>query len=176
MFDRILDVIAKVWEQLLPWEIVNCYQSGVVLRLGCYHRTVQPGLAWKIPFIEDLVAVSCVLTTLRLPPQTLTTSDGFSVVVAVIVKYKIDDPKPYVTEIWDQGDVLADVTMGMVRERVQKTPWKNSLADDLPNDITISVRRAVKRFGFSIESITFTDFGRVRSLRLIQQPAVNLDN
>jgi regulator of protease activity HflC (stomatin/prohibitin superfamily) len=122
------------------------------------------------------ITVNTVLTTLRLPPQTLTTADGNSVVMSAIIKYRVEDVAAYVTQIWDATDVLADVSMGTVRERVQKASWSECLNGDLSNEVTIAVRRAVKRFGFAVESITFTDFGRVRSLRLIQQPVTNLEN
>lgn len=176
MFDRLLDFVARCWEHLVPCEIVKVYEGGAVLRFGCLNRTVGPGLAWKYPVIEDIITVNTVLTTLRLPPQTLTTADGNSVVMAAIIKYRVEDVAAYVTQIWDATDVLADVSMGTVRERVQKASWADCLNGDLSNEVTIAVRRAVKRFGFAVESITFTDFGRVRSLRLIQQPITNLEN
>ena len=176
MFDRILDNLSKLWDFLKFCQIIKVYETGVVLRWGKVHRKVEPGLVWKWPVFEDLIEANSVLTTLRLSPQTLTTADGQSVVVTAIVKYWIEDIELYTTKIWDAVDVLADETMGTVRERIQKTSWADALVGDLANEITITVRRAVKPFGFGISRITFIDFGRVRSIRLIQPSGASLDN
>lgn len=174
MFDRILDIIVKIWADILPFEVVKVYEAGAVLRFGKFHRKVGPGLAWKIPFAEDIITANTVLTTLRLIPQTLTTADNHSVVIGAIIKYKIADVEAYVTQIWDQNDVLADVTMGAIGDVVSKSNWADMLRDRL--DVIDVVRRQVNQYGFRIHNITFTDFGRVRSLRLIQQPVTTLEN
>lgn len=174
MFDRILDIIIKAWDSLLPFEIVKVYEAGAVLRFGRFHRKVEPGLAWKIPFAEDIITANTVLTTLRLIPQTLTTADNQSVVIGAIIKYRIEDVEAYVTQIWDQHDVLADVTMGAIGDAVAKATWADLLVNRL--DVIGVVRRQVNQYGFKIHNITFTDYGRVRSLRLIQQPTLSLDN
>lgn len=176
MFERLIDILAGAWERLSPWEIVNVYQTAAILRCGRFNRTLQAGLHWKWPLIESVITVETCVTTLRLPPQTLTTKDGAGVVVATIVKYQVDDVKPYVTDIWDQRDVLADVVMGAVRSAVSDLEWPVLLAEPPEKRALELVRREVKNYGFKVHKITFTDVGRVRSLRLIQANPMDLAN
>lgn len=173
MFEKLIELLAGAWSNLRPYEIVEAYNRGVVLRFGRYHRTLAPGLHWKWPFAEDIVSVLACITTLPLPPQTLTTYDDVGVVVAAVVKYEIVKPEPYVTDIWDQRDVLSDVTMGAVRKAVSATKYVDLIASPPEDRVLELVRKEVNRYGFKIHAITFTDLGRVRSLRLIQAQRVD---
>jgi regulator of protease activity HflC (stomatin/prohibitin superfamily) len=168
MLEKLIDLLAGVWSSLRPYEVVEAYNRGVVLRFGRYSRTLQPGIHWKWPLAEDVVSVIACITTLPLAPQTLTTQDDVGVVVAAVVKYEITKPESYVTEIWDQRDVLADVTMGAVRQAVVAMKYADLIANPPEDRIIELVRKAVNRYGFKVHAITFTDLGRVRSLRLIQ--------
>jgi regulator of protease activity HflC (stomatin/prohibitin superfamily) len=177
MFERLLELVLGVWDSAVPWVVVNAYENSVVLRLGKYHRTLTPGLHWKLPFADDPNGVNMSTTTLRLPPQTLTTQDGIGVVVSVIVKYKVVDPRPYVTDVWDQVDVLADTVMGATRLAVADATWKE-LAENPPEKVVAaSTRKQVNKYGFRVEAITFIDLGRVRSIRLMgDREMTSLDN
>jgi regulator of protease activity HflC (stomatin/prohibitin superfamily) len=120
MFERLIDLILQLGDKLMPCFLVDAYQHAGVLRFGKFHRTCEPGFHWKWPFVEHIIDVMTCITTLRLPPQTLTTSDGKAVVVAAIVRYSIDDVEPYICDIYDQHDALADVTMGAVRTLIRE--------------------------------------------------------
>ena len=168
MFERLIDLIVGAWHRLCPLEIIEAYNTGVVLRFGVYHRTLAPGLHWKWPVFEDVVSVLSCITTMPLQPQTLTTSDDKSVVVAAIVKYQISKPEPYVTDIWDQKDVLADVAMGAVQQAVSAATWAELVSTPPEEKILKAVRRETLRYGFDVQKVTFTDIGKIRSIRLIQ--------
>jgi membrane protease subunit HflK len=173
MFERLLDLLVAAWDRAAPGEVIDIYAGGGVLRLGNYHRTLGPGYHWKWPFIERVVEVLTCETTQRIPPQSLTTKDGAHVVVACIVRYQISDVEKYVSLIWDQADVLVDVTAGAVRKAVGEMEWK-ALLESPPEDvITPLVRKAVNRYGFKIHAITFTDMAKAHSIRLIQPVPVN---
>ena len=176
MFEKLIDLLVAAWEWISPLSVIDVYEKGVVLRFGRYHRTLDAGYHWKWPYAERVFEVRSNVTTMRLPPQTLTTHDGKSIVVSAVVKYSIVDPKPYICGIEDQVDVLADVTLGAIARHVRAIDW-DALRVDPPEDkVATTVRRQVNRYGFEIEAVTFSDLGRVNSLRLIQPGAINLGN
>lgn len=168
MFEKLVELLAGAWSALRPYELVEVYNRGVVLRFGRVHRTLQPGLHWKWPLAEDVVSVMTVITTLPLPPQTLTTRDDRGVVIGATVKYQIVKPEPYVSDIWDQRDVLNDVTMGALLDAVREMDYAALIAQPPTARVLELVRKEVNRYGFKVHAVTFTDLGRVRSLRLIQ--------
>ena len=168
MFEKLLDLLIGGWHRLCPLEIIEAYNRGVVLRFGRYNRTIEPGLHWKWPVVEDIVSVLACVTTMPLAPQTLTTKDDKSVVVAAIIKYQIAKPEPYVTDIWDQKDVLADVAMGAVQQAVSAATYAELVSAPPEDKILKMVRKETLRYGFDVLKVTFTDVGKTRSLRLIQ--------
>ncbi|BAU48020.1 hypothetical protein SVA_1457 [Sulfurifustis variabilis] len=89
---------------------------------------------------------------------------------------QVKDVKAYVINIWDRNDVLADVTMGAIRAAVNGLTYAELVAQPPEPQVLDAVRREVNQFGFKLHKITFSDLGRVKSLRLIQHAADKLDN
>jgi regulator of protease activity HflC (stomatin/prohibitin superfamily) len=176
MFDRILDWFDKGWQWIKPFNVIDAWETGAVLRVGKFNRAVPPGLHWKWPFIEQVVEITTVETTMRLPPQTLTTKDGVGVVVSAIVRYSIPNIERYVTQIFDAKDVLADVTLGAVRQAVTSTDYVDLMREPPEKAIAAAVRKDVNDYGFKVYRVTFFDLARVRSIRLIQASPMDLDN
>lgn len=168
--EKLIDLLISWWKRISPFFVIHVYEHAVVLRFGRYSRSRTPGFYWKYPFIEEVIIVTTVVTTLRLPPQTITTKDNKSVVVAAIVKYSIRDPKPYVCEIWDRTDVLADVALGAIVRETRALLWDELYTNPPEQAVLREVRRQVNQYGFKIDAVTFTDLGRVNSLRLISPP------
>lgn len=176
MFDRIFDFLARFGVEALPFIVIPVYQNGGVLRFGRYHRTIGPGIHWKIPFVDDVYRENIFLTTVRLQPQTLTTKDDVSVVVTGVVKYKVVDVEPYLSRIGDQHDLLIDTAMGSILRVVHELEFQQLLDEPPEAKVASDIRRKVKSFGVEIDTFTFTDMGRIRSIRLITHTPTILDN
>ena len=167
MFERILDFIAASWNVLRPWVIVADYEGGVILRFGRYLRELDPGLHWKLPIADSAVITSTVVTTMALRPQTLTTLDDLTVVISAIVKYRIADVRAYLLDIWDSADVLNDVTLGAIREIVSSVNYCDLQNKQIEEQVLEIVQSESELFGVHVYKVTFSDLGRVRSIRLI---------
>lgn len=167
MGDRLLDFLSQFWTWLRPYELILEYEGGVILRFGKYHKTITPGLWWKWPLAEYAITCHTAITTLRLPSQTLTTKDSHQIGVSSIIKYKIESPKQYLLEIWNSGDVLVDVTMGAIKTVVNEQTLEDLIHENTEELILKEVRKECNRYGFRIHKITFTDMGRIKTLRLM---------
>lgn len=176
MFDKILDWIDRGWAWLKPYIVIDAFEKGAVLRLGRFNRALEPGLHWKWPFVEWVIEITTCVTTMRLPPQTLTTKDGVGIVAAVVVKYEIKDVEPYATLVFDAKDVLGDVTMGAVRRAVSSSAYEAIMSEPPEPAILSAVRKEVNEYGFKVHRITFIDLAKVRSIRLITAGPADLDN
>ncbi|MBR0479904.1 slipin family protein, partial [Candidatus Saccharibacteria bacterium] len=53
--------------------IVNQYERGIVLRLGKYHHTMNPGLRLIIPYIDKMTKVDVRTTPMYIPKQEVIT-------------------------------------------------------------------------------------------------------
>lgn len=177
MFERLIDLLLSVWDRAAPAFIVHAYQHAGVLRFGRYHRTCSPGFYWKIPFVEESIEVLTTVTTMRLPPQTITTADGRPVVASAMIKYSIRDVRPYICDITDQHDVLADVTLGAIRMAVREMTAEQLVSEPPEKRVLEIVRKNVNEYGFKVHAVTFIDLAAVKTLRLIAgNVPVSLDN
>lgn len=177
--ERILDWIERGWSRIKPFFELDIYDKAAVMRFGRFHREVGPGgLYWKWPFVEHVVEITAVETTWRSIAQPLTTKDRQTVAVSTVVRYEIEKVEPYVTLIYDQHDVLADRTMGLIRRLVAKRTFDELVdAEEPEKEIATQLRRAVHRYGFKIHDVTFTGFTRARPIMWItQSTAASLDN
>ncbi len=167
MFERIFDFIAGFWNVLRPWVVVNDFEGGVVLRFGRYLRELNPGLHWKVPLADTAITTSTVITTMALRPQTLTTYDDLTVVISAIVKYHIADVRAYLLDIWDSADVLNDVTLGAIKKIVASHDYSDLQDHEIEQDVLAIIQQEAEKFGVHVHNVTFSDLGRVRSIRLI---------
>lgn len=174
MFDWIKDLLSATGSLLLPVVICHAWQGGVILRWGRWHRTISPGYYAKIPLVEDVVLFEKCETTMRLPAQSLTTKDDVAVVVSSIVKYEIKNAQKYVCDVWDQKDVLADVTAGAIAGWVQENTYAELMSGEPEKKVLTKVKWGVGKYGFEVNQLTFTDKIKARSLRLIM-PGVTKD-
>jgi len=167
MFERVLDFIANSWNILRPVVVVSDFEGGVILRFGRYNREIKPGLHWKFPLADNAMITSTVITTMALRPQTLTTKDDLTIVLSAIVKYHISDVRTYLLDIWDSADVINDLTLGAIREVVASVIYKDLQGHLIEEEVLRTIKDEAMRYGVDIHKVTFSDLGKVRSLRLI---------
>jgi regulator of protease activity HflC (stomatin/prohibitin superfamily) len=169
--DKLFELIEKAWDRAKPFEEVKQYEAGVMLRLGKYARTLGPGLHFKWPFVEMMMSANTATTTLRSGNQSLTTADGINVVVASVLKYHISDAKVYLIEVWDAIDAMTDILAGSTAEVIQSRKYEECTFEDVRKEIEKTTRREARRWGIEVERVTITDFGKLRSIRLLQDNA-----
>jgi len=106
-----------------------------------------------------------VAQTVDLLPQTLTTKDGKSIVLKGIIRYKVNDCKKYLMTVNSAKDVLVDTVQGVIREIIEDYTWGSDI--ELNDLITEKSASVVEVWGIKVESVTLTDFGIIRTYRLM---------
>jgi modulator of FtsH protease HflK len=109
--------------------LFNCFvliaeqQRGVVLRFGAYHRTLDPGPNFKLPWpIERAIKVEATQIKNFAPkPVPVLTRDENIVLVEINVQYRISDPKLALFGTRDADAVLEEATLSSVREQVGRS-------------------------------------------------------
>lgn len=82
-------------------KIIQQHEKGLILQLGKYRTTANPGLNFLIPFIETMVFVDMRERVINVDPQKVITKDNVSVVVDAAIYYKVIDPVKAEFEIED---------------------------------------------------------------------------
>lgn len=165
MFDKLIDFILHFISDILPFHIVNEWESGVYLRFGKYVKVVNPGLRFKIPFVDKIWTHEVITQTVHLQPQTLTTLDEKSIVLKSIVRYHVNDVKKFLLNVMHASDVLVDTTQGIIRDTVEGTNWEDLY--DINELLKSEVTQVVQDWGITIERVTLTDLGIVNTYRII---------
>ena len=169
MFDKLIEFIINMIDKVLPFWVVKQTDNGVLLRLGKYKKTLLPGFYWKYPFADDILTHHVLTALLSIPVQSLTTKDGKQIVIKAVVKYKVEDVKPLLLEIWDSTDAISDVTQSIVKKQIHMRTWQQCNDDDVDNEITKKLRIEMRKWGINIESVTMTDIGITPSIRLFNE-------
>ncbi len=71
--------------------IINQYERGVVLRLGRYSRTLDPGFRVIIPYIDKMHKIDIRTTPMDIPKQEVITKDNVTVNVDAVVYARVID-------------------------------------------------------------------------------------
>lgn len=166
MFDKLFEILFRIWKELLPFYIVKEYQLACILRLGKFYKVAGIGFHFKIPFVDETSIGYVKTRTEHLPSQTLTTSDNKQVVLKTIIRFCVFDIKKYTIDVWSPGDVLKDTVQGIVGTIVQNNTWEY-ISKGIEEEILTNTIPIVDKFGITVEKITFSDFAAVRTLRLI---------
>ena len=165
MFDKLLEFITNLGHEILPFTIVNQWEQGVYLRVGKFKKIVKPGIEFKIPFFDKIWVHEVITQTIQLHPQTLTTADEKGVVLKSIIRYHINDVQKFLLNVIHASDVLVDTTQGVIRDIVEVTEWNDLV--DVNEIITNKVSELVTDWGITIEKITLTDLGIVKTYRIM---------
>ena len=83
--------------------VVSQYEKGLVLRLGRYRATVDPGLTFLVPVIEGMIKVDMRERVINVEPQKVITKDNVSVTVDAVIYYRISDPVKATFEVQNFG-------------------------------------------------------------------------
>lgn len=169
MIEQLIALISSFWRQIIPFYVVDEFDKGIKLRLGRFKSVVEPGLRFKLPFMDEVLIESVVTNTYNLPSQALTTKDNKEIVVAAVVKYNISDIKKFMLNITDTESAIQDICLGKVRSALTSKNWVECQEDTVDNYISSKVRSEVKQYGISIEKVSLTDMTRVRSYRLFME-------
>ncbi len=130
-----LGLVVTVFSLLFGFSSIPTNSVGVKLRFGAYSKTVEPGLAYAIPYVDEII----VVPTQRLlklefgfatrsstnefqgddspeDTETMITGDLNTALVPWVVQYRITDPKAYLFGAREPEQTLRDVSESVMRE------------------------------------------------------------
>jgi len=150
--------------------IVNEYERAVVLRLGKYQKTAEPGAHWHLPFgITEFWPVDIRYSTRNLSCQTLTTVDDKTVLVSIVLRYRVRDPKKFELEVEDADTVLQDGAYGELGKLVRASTWEEMWDETFVKQLREQIRRRAGRWGVEVTDVEFTDLSLSRTYRILNE-------
>jgi len=144
---------------LVLWAISGVYtvdqqERGVVLRLGKYLETVQPGLHWNPPLIDSVTKVNTTKVRSHTSRGTMLTEDENIVDVSLSVQYVVANPKDFYLRVKDPELSLAHATDSALRHVVGSSEMHGVLTEGreiLAIDVQARLQNYVDRYGTGLQ-------------------------
>ena len=110
----LLGVVLLIWAALGIYQ-VDEQERGVVLRFGKFYDTVQPGLHWNPPLIDEVSLLNITKVRSVSFREIMLTQDENIVEVKLSVQYVIDDPVNFVLTVRDPERSLQHAAQSALR-------------------------------------------------------------
>jgi modulator of FtsH protease HflC len=139
---------------------VHQTKQVLVLQFGQHVRTIkEPGLNFKLPFLQNVVEYESRILSFDPPAETVILSDQKRMIVDAFVRYKIDDPLNFYKTVRSERGVLSrlnGVVDSSLRQTLGNVTLLTVLSDErakIMNDIKETVDEVAQRFGIKIVDV-----------------------
>lgn len=157
---------------------VHQTQQALVLQFGeVRDEKKEPGLHFKLPFIQNVVYLDKRILPLNSPPQEVQAAGQTRLVVDAFARYRIVEPLPFyqsLLTISNANNRLATILNASVRQVLGGASFTSIVRDDRPelmDQIATNMTAAVERFGIDIVDVKIrrADLPEENSLRVFER-------
>src|SRR5215207_1374081 len=127
--------------------------SGIVERLGRYHKTLSPGLNILVPFIDRLrPLVDMREQVVSFPPQPVITEDNLVVSIDTVIYFQVTDPRAATYEIRNYLGAVEQLTTTTLRNVVGGLNLEEALTsrDEINGQLRIVLDEATGKWGIRV--------------------------
>ena len=140
--------------------VVNETKQAIVLQFGEPRQVIsEPGLQFKIPFIQDAVFLDARMLNLDPQPEEMILSDQKRIIVDSFARYRIVDPLKFFQTVRNEAtfsDRFGRIINAAVRGVIAQYPLSSLLSEDRSNimsSIQAQVKKEESSFGVEIIDI-----------------------
>ncbi|HET6161607.1 MAG TPA: protease modulator HflC [Dongiaceae bacterium] len=137
--------------------------NAVVVRFGKLIDTVinEPGLHWRVPFIDHVFYIDRRVINIDAPSFTVTTEDQKRIIISAYVRYRILDPETFYrvarAEAGAERRIIA-VLNQVLRDEFGSVPMQDVLTEKratLMTEVTNRLKPQGKNFGIDVVDVRF---------------------
>lgn len=139
--------------------IIKQYEVGIVLTLGKYTGTRQPGLRFAWLIIQTMERVDMRLLTTDIPKQQMMTEDNVPISVNGVIYFKVTDAPAAILKVQDYQYAITNYAETALRDVIGGMPLDNVLAkrEVIGEKIGDIVRKETKGWGLTVDHIKLQD-------------------
>src|SRR5437763_513086 len=136
--------------------IIPQARAGVVERLGRYQRTLAPGLAVVLPFVDrvkPLIDLREQVVTFQ--PQPVITEDNLVVGIDSVLYFTITDPKAVTYEVANPLQAIEQLTVTTLRNVIGGMTLEDTLTsrEDVNAQLRVVLDEATGKWGIRINRV-----------------------
>lgn len=148
-------VAILVWFAVGSWTLIDAREAGILLRLGQYQGTLQPGLHLHLPRpFATVLKVDTGRSRTVSDQIRMLTGDGEIALVDFFVQYKVTDARKFLFAARDPEDAMRQATLAVLRAQVgtQTMQQLSAQADHTLTDrIKSDLQKRLDGYGSGIE-------------------------
>jgi len=136
--------------------IVPQARARVVERLGRYHRTLTPGLALVVPFIDRLrPLIDLREQVVSFPPQPVITEDNLVVNIDSVIYFQVTDAKAASYEIQNYIQAIEQLTVTTLRNVIGGMALEKTLTsrDEINSQLRGVLDEATGKWGIRVNRV-----------------------
>src|SRR3989344_1464336 len=139
--------------------VINQYERGVVLTLGKYSYTLQPGLKILIPIIQNVIKVDIRINTSDIPQQEVITKDNVPVGINAVVYFQVIKPEDAVLKIQDYTYAISQYAQTALRDVIGGVELDTLLGErqKIADEIKTIVDKETSDWGTDVTAIKIQD-------------------
>ena len=144
---------------LLGLRVVDQYERGVVLTLGKYTSTRQPGLTWLLIGIQKMTKVDLRITTTDIPQQEVITKDNVPVGINAVVYFQVQSAEKAILNIKDYTLAVSQYAQAALRDVIGGIELDPLLSEreQISEEIQKIVVQATESWGILVTDIKIQD-------------------
>ncbi|KKS95637.1 MAG: mechanosensory protein 2 [Candidatus Gottesmanbacteria bacterium GW2011_GWA2_43_14] len=139
--------------------VIDQYERGIVLTLGSYSYTLQPGLKILIPIVQRIIKVDIRITTSDIPQQEVITKDNVPVGINAVVYFQVSKPEAAVLKIQDFTYAVTQYAQTALRDVIGQVELDSLLTDrqKIADEIKKIVDSETTEWGVDVTAIKIQD-------------------
>lgn len=152
-------VVLGILLALASIKIIDQYERGIVLTLGSYSYTLEPGLKFVIPIIQRVIRVDIRITTSDIPQQEVITRDNVPVGINAVVYFQVIKPEDAVLKIQDFSYAVTQYAQTALRDVIGGVELDTLLTErqKLADEIKAIVDKETVDWGLDVTAIKIQD-------------------
>ncbi|MBS9780390.1 MAG: SPFH/Band 7/PHB domain protein [Moraxellaceae bacterium] len=169
-------ILAIIFFGILVWaytltgvQKVDQGYNFIVQRLGKYHRTLEPGLNFIVPFLDRVVAEMDIKETMiDIPPQEVITRDNVTITANAMAYVQVVRPDKAMYAIDDYQEAICSLVQTSLRSILGEMEFDNALSNRelIKEKLKKSISDEIKAWGIALRTVEIQDINPSESMKL----------
>lgn len=148
-----------VWFSASPRQVQE-WERGVILRLGRFHKVVNPGIAWIVPGFDAMSSlVDMRIRATAFSAEKTLTKDTVPVNVDAVMFWVVTDAKKAILEVEGYVNTISWVAQTTLRDVIGKSELARMISDReaLDEELQNIIDAKTSEWGITVQSVEIRD-------------------